>query len=114
VIQKGDDLPSGKNHADYIDPKRKYDIVRYMQDHKENFFGMSKAFIGTLAPHITTEVDCESLFSQAGHAAHPNRNKHRLSRIYCSQNKVKKEFLDLWKKNAWSEKEDRDDFAFWE
>ena len=38
-------------------------------------FGISKAFIGTLAPHITTEVDCESLFSQAGHAAHPNRNR---------------------------------------
>ncbi len=43
-----------------------------MQDHKEIFFGTSKAFTGTLAPHITTEVDCESLFSQAGHTAHPN------------------------------------------
>ena len=92
-----------------------------MQDHKENFFGMSKAFIGTSAPHITAEVHCESLFSQAGHAAHPNRNrtvaetierlvmmgKHRLSRIYCSQNKVKKEFMERWKKNAWSNKEEQ-------
>jgi hypothetical protein len=39
--------------------------------------------------------------------------KHRLSRIYCLQNKVKKEFLERWK-NAWSEKEDRDNVAFWE
>ena len=26
-----------------------------------------------MAPHITTEVDCESLFSQTGHLSHPNR-----------------------------------------
>ena len=29
-------------------------------------------------------------------------------------NYIKKEFLEQWKKNAWSENEDRDDFAFWE
>jgi hypothetical protein len=40
--------------------------------------------------------------------------KHCLSRIYCSQNKARKEFLERWKKDAWSEKEDRDDVAFWE
>jgi hypothetical protein len=29
-------------------------------------------------------------------------------------NYINKEFLEQWKKNAWSENEDRDDFAFWE
>ena len=61
-----------------------------------------------MAPHITTEIDCESLFSQAGHAAQPNRNrtvvetferlviaKHSVSRIYCCPEKVK---IDLMKK----------------
>ena len=48
-----------------------------LQPHKKTtiFKGLSKVFIGTLAPHITTEVDCESLFSQAKHAAHPSRNR---------------------------------------
>lgn len=95
VISKGENLPTGKNHADYINKSGKYDLVQYIQDHMEVFPSLSKVFIGTLAPHITTEVDCESLFSQAGHAAHPNRNrtvaetferlvmgKHRIARIY--------------------------------
>ena len=89
VIKKEDDLPSGKNS------KGKYDLVKYFWDHKDTFPGLSKVFIGTLAPHITTEVDCESLFSQAEHASHhPNCNrtvaetfvvmgKHRLSRIFA-------------------------------
>jgi hypothetical protein len=49
-----------------------YDVVQYFHDHGEAYPSLSKIFIGTLAPHITTEVDCESLFSQAGHAAHQN------------------------------------------
>ncbi len=75
VIEKGENLPTGNNHADYIDIKGKYDIVRYFQDHGDVFPNLSKFFIGSLAPHITTdtEVDCESFFSQAGHAAHPNQ-----------------------------------------
>ena len=57
------------NHnADYINKRGYYDLVKFFQDHSTIFKGLSKVFIGTLAPHITTEVDCESLFSQAGHA----------------------------------------------
>ena len=87
----------------------------------------ANVIIGQLAPHITAEVDCESLFSQAGHASQPNRNrtmaetferqvmaKHRMSRIFCCPEKVKKEFLNRTKKKAWKEEEDRDDIAFWE
>ena len=37
-----------------------------------------------------------------------------MSRIYCCPEKVKFEFLDCWKRKAWSDKEDRDDIAFWE
>ena len=31
--------------------------------------------VGQLAPNITTEVNCESLFSQAGHQSQPSRNR---------------------------------------
>ena len=58
-----------------IDKRGYYNLVKFFQDHSTIFKGLSKVFIGTLAPHITTEVDCESLFNQAGHAAHPNRNR---------------------------------------
>ena len=119
-------MPSGYNHANYIDSRGKYDTVEYFREHEKVFPGLSKVFIGSLAPHINTEVDCESLFSQAGHLAHPNRNrtvaetfehlvmaKHRLSRIYCSPEKVRVEFMERWKRHAWSDKEDRDDVEFW-
>ena len=80
-----------------------------------------------MAPHITTEVDCESLFSQTGHLSHPNRartiaetferlsmSKHRLSRIYCCRKRVIAEFLERWRKKLWSNDDDRDDVAFWD
>ena len=83
-------------------------------------------FVGKLAPHITNEVDCESLFSQAGHAAQPNCNrtvaetfellvmaKNRMARIYCCPEKVKREFMRKNKDKDWNEKEDRDDIMFW-
>ena len=127
VQERGNNLPSGQNHADYIDDNGNYDIVSFFIDHKTTFPFLSKVIIGQLAPHITTEVDCESLFSQAGHLSHPNRNrtvaktferlvtaKHRLSRIYCDKEKVKQEFIDRWKKKKFSPKEDRDDLEFWE
>ena len=40
--------------------------------------------------------------------------KHRMSRIYCCPEKVKREFIERFKKNAWSNKQDRDDIEFWE
>jgi hypothetical protein len=65
--------------------------------------------LARLAMQLTlTVTDCAETFK------HLVIGKHCLSRIYCSQNKVKKEFLERWKKNAWSDKEDRDDLAFWE
>ena len=101
--------------------------MSFFIEHETTFPFLSKVIIGQLAPHITTEVDCESLFSQAGHLSHPNRNrtvaetferlvtaKHRLSRIYCDKEKVKHEFIDRWKRNKFSSKEDRDDLEFWE
>ena len=103
-----------------------YDIVKHSIDHSDIFKGLSNVIIGQLAPHITTEVDCESLFSQAGHLSQPNRSrtvaetferlvqaKHRLSRLYCDPKKVKAEFLERRKNKSWSEEEDRDDLEFW-
>ena len=39
-----------------------------------------------------------------------------MSRIYCCPEKVKvkREFIERFKKNAWSNEEDRDGIEFWE
>ena len=94
-------------------------------DHKFHFPGLSTVVVGQLSPHITTEVDCESLFSQAGHLSHPNRSrtvaetferlimaKHRLSRIYCCKKRVLTEFLDRRDKKLCNEDDDRNDVQF--
>ena len=127
VVQRGTNLSSGKNHADYISDNGNYDIVSFFIDHKLQFPILSKVVIGQLSPHITTEVDCESLFSQAGHLSHPNRNrtvaetferlvmaKHRLSRFHCDKLKVKNEFIRRWNNKLFNKDEDRDDIEFWE
>ena len=79
------------------------------------------------APHVSTECDCESLFSESGHLAKPHMNrfnnetferlviaKHRMGRIYCSKAKVQFEFLCRWKNNSWGKEHDHDDLVFWE
>ena len=38
--------------------------------------------------------------------------KHCMSHVHCSPEKVKKEFLEHWRKNAWNDKEDWDDSVF--
>ena len=127
VTKRGDDLPTGFNHADYIDGKGNYDIVSFFKDHENKFPALFKVGVGQLGPHITTEVDCESLFSQAGHLSDPLRNrtktenferlvmaKHRMTRMYCCPIKVRNEFMDRFKAKRWLDGEDRDDIEFWE
>ena len=83
--------------------------------------------VGQLAPHITTEVDCESLFSQAGHLSDPTCAstktrtferlviaKHRMQRIHCCPQKVKALYLKRKRANDWDEKTERDDNSFLE
>ena len=94
-------------------------------DHCKQLPGLNNA-MGKLAPHYTSEANCESLFSESGHLAKPHMNrvsnetferlviaKHRMSRIYCSPAKVKEEFLWCWKGKLFGKDEDRDDLQFW-
>ena len=118
---------AGKNHADYVDKDGRYDIVKYLLDMQKTFPSISNVGIGQYAPHITTEVDRESLFSQADFLAEARRSrtdlrmyerlvvgKHRLSRIHCSIARVTELFLKRWKENDWDEQDDRDDTEFLE
>ena len=121
VVKEGVNLPSGHNHAEYIDKSGHYNLVKYLEDHKTEFPAIHEIGIGQICPHISTEVDCESLFSQAGFVADPRRSKmkvrlyerlvstkHRLGRIYCHVPDVKELYMKRWKDNDWDESEERD------
>jgi len=69
------DLPSKCNHADYISGNGHYDIVKYLVDHKKEFPALYSVGLGECCPHLSTEVDCESLFSQAGYKSQPRRTQ---------------------------------------
>jgi hypothetical protein len=129
VNKSGKDLPSTvvSNHANFIDKKGYYDIVAFFVHHKEDFPSLYKVVVGQLAPHISTEVDCESLFSQAGHLSDPTRAntkiktferlvvaKHRMQRIYCCPKKVQKLYLEREQTSSWNDDGERDDKEFLE
>jgi len=126
VKRKGKNLDNKKrNHADYINEKGGYDIVRYLNDFSDRFPAISHIGIGQLCPHISTEVDCESLFSTAGFMSHPQRantdiqtyerlvkGKHCLQRIYCHIPSVYRLYMQRHKSGDWDEKENREDDMF--
>ena len=124
---RGKDLPSKRNHADYISGNGHYDIVRYLVDHEKHFPAIYLVGIGECCPHLSTEVDCESLFSQAGFKSEPRRTqtgirnyerlvvtKHRMGRIYIPPIKVLNLFLQRWRDKSWQEGDERDDKEFLE
>ena len=63
VISPGINLPNKKRHAQYIDKPGHYNIVSYLFDHQKIFFGIFHIGVGQICPHLSIEVDCESLFS---------------------------------------------------
>ena len=78
-----------------------------------------------LSSHLTSEVDCEALFSHTGHISDSLRSstkvrtfkwlviaKHRMNRIYCCPKKVQKLYLKRKKEGNWNEDEERDDQTF--
>jgi len=124
---RGKDLPSKRNHADYISGNGHYDIVRYLVDHKKYFPALYSVGLGECCPHLSTEVDCESLFSQAGFKSQPRRTqtdicnyehlvvtKHWMGRINIPPIKVQNLFLQRWRDKSWKECDERDDKEFLE
>ena len=121
VLNKRKDLPSGKNLGDYVDGSGHFDFVKYLSDHKKRFPACFHVGVGQISPHISTEVDCESLFSQAGFLADSRRSRsdirfyerlvvmaHRLKRIYCDPLLVRDTYMERYKNKDWDEAEERD------
>ena len=71
VTYRVNNVIHGKNHADYVDFQVFYNIMRYLQDLKEYSPALYHVGVGQFYPNITTEVDCESMFSQEGFIYEP-------------------------------------------
>ena len=59
VTQRGSNVMHGNNHADYVDFQVFYNILRYLQDFKEDFIALYHFGVGQFCPRITTEMDWE-------------------------------------------------------
>lgn len=125
VVERGQDLPSSRNLADFIDKTGYFDIVSYLEEHMSWFPNMAKLGIGTLAPHMTAEVDCERLFNTAGYLSDPRRSNmkirnyerlvmmtHNMHRIFIDKKWVIDKYIERSKKRDWDEKDERDDLQF--
>ena len=123
VLEKGLNLRGGiKNHADCVDKSGYYDVVKYLEEFSDIFPAINCVGVGQTCSHITTEIDCESLFSQAGHFNHQRCartkihmyehlvvGKHHLHHIHCSILRVKALLMKSLKDKSWEEKDERDD-----
>ncbi|KAL7465406.1 hypothetical protein ACHAXS_007078, partial [Conticribra weissflogii] len=89
------------------------------------FPAFSKLVLGKYGAHVTTEVDCESLFSEAGALSNPRCSrrskrmferlvitKHHMRRLFCAKEKIQEEFIQCWKDNDWDEGETRENLDF--
>ena len=124
-MSRGHNFNNTFNYADYVTKSGDYDLCRMFTGCK-NFYPAGEAiFNGKLAHHVTTEVDCESLFSQAGYVAEPRRSqtdvrtyerlvvvKHRMYCMHILNGDIKKLYLERFNNNDWDEKEERDGQEF--
>ena len=122
VEQRGANVMHVNNHVNYVEFQWFYNILRYLQDFKEDFTILYHVGVGKFCPHITTEVDCEFLFSQSGFLSKPTRSKtgicmykrlevenHRLGHIHCSIPIFKEFFMKLRKEKLYEEEDESDD-----
>ena len=79
VVERGKDLPSGKNLADYICPKSfRMNVLMFFIDHKKHFPTMFKV-CQCEASRRMVEVACERFLSLAGYVSSPRRTRRSWS-----------------------------------
>ena len=63
---RGEDLPSGKNLADYLDKCGRMSLLRFYQDHRERYFPTLWIVEQCEEPTKVVEVGCERFFNISG------------------------------------------------
>lgn len=113
VQERGDDLPSKKNLADYLDNNGRCDVLLFFDDHKQ-IFPTLFLVAQCMASRRVTEVGCERFFSISGYVSDPRRTRlgvrtyerlamlsANLQHVYIDPKQVAKEYLRRCKEGLW-------------
>ena len=75
VIARGQDLPSGRNLADYLCPKTyRMNVLRFAFDHRIEYPTVYK-FCQCEASRKPVEISCERFLGLAGYTSSPKRTR---------------------------------------
>jgi hypothetical protein len=125
VVEKGKNLPSKKNLADYIDERGRMQLLSFFRDHKKSFPTLW-LLIQKESSRRVTEVGCERFFALSGYVSAPRRtrlgvrNYERLAilssivqRLYIDEKWVAAEYLRRCKNGSWKKENDVDALKCW-
>ena len=125
VLQRGKNLPSGKNLAQYVCAKGYFSMVEFFMDHKKIFPNMWIK-VQCESTHSAVEVGCERFFSVSGYVSAPRRTRLGvrtyerlalmaviLNTIYIDKKWVAEEYLRRCKAGAWSKERTEDALKCW-
>ena len=126
VEERGADLPSGKNLADYFNLEGEFLHIKFWMDHKKKF-PMLWSYAVERSSSNPTEVSCETLFSESGYASNARRTRlksvqferevniaHNLQWVFFDIERAVDTFLYRQKHKKWDYAEGRDALMFME
>ena len=97
VEEKGEDLPSGRNLANFFDKDGHFQYIKFWMDHKSYFPKLSSYAIERASCN-PTEVSCETLFSESGYASNARRTglkSRQFEREVMLAHNLKNVFFDI-------------------
>jgi hypothetical protein len=74
VVEKGKNLPSKKNLADYIDERGRIQLIAFFRDHRKSFPTLWN-LVQKEASRRVTEVGCKRFFALSGYVSAPRRTR---------------------------------------
>ena len=113
VETKGEDLPSGKNIADYVDKRGRMDLLRFFEDHR-NMFPTLWIISQCEMSNQVVEVGCERFFNISGYVSSEKRTRLKvrtyerlailaamIQKVYIDYEWIAKEYLRRTRNKLW-------------
>ena len=125
VKERGHNLPSGKNLADYIDGDGQFSMLDFMSDHSKQLPTLWIQGQCEESRRIV-EVGCERFFNLAGYVSSPKRTallvrnyeclsmlSSLIQKVYVDEEWVAQEYLSRCKADRWKASEDEEALKCW-
>ena len=125
VKERGHNLPSGKNLADYIDGHGRFSLLDFMSDHSKKLPTLWIRGQCEESRRIV-EVGCERFFNLAGYVSSAKRTallvrnyehlamlSSLIQKVYIDEEWVAEEYLSRCKSGIWKESEDEEALKCW-